>query len=69
MILNNKEKLEITKSQKRNMNGKKNMAVRIHSKMTRQEMPEIRKETHFQMSPKFEKNTKSQSRKLSDQKK
>ena len=47
---------------------KKSRAFRIHSNTSRHEMPKQLKKK-FQITPKCEKNTKSQNGKMSDQKK
>ena len=50
------------------LDQKKSRAFRIHSNKSRHEMPKQLKKK-FQITPKCEKNTKSQNGKMSDQKK
>ena len=58
---------KITKSQKRKGNDQNNMAFRMYSNMSKQDMPKVQKD-NYRHPPIFEKNYKSQKRKLLDQK-
>ena len=63
IILDTKKNWKNYKGPKRN--DQKNMAFRMHSSMTRQEMSKVKKK-NYKHPPKFEKHTKSQNRTLSD---
>ena len=55
------------KSQKRKGNDQKDMAFRMHSIISKQDIPKVQKD-NYRHPPKFEKNSKSQKRELLDQK-